>query len=72
MSTHNIQFHDKIKKKKNPNIYFLERSVEFRRESKTDFESSQVNEPSVFVIEDLLYLEINFTVVVNVLSKYSD
>ena len=33
MSTHNIQFHDK-KKKKYLNICFLELSEEFRRDSK--------------------------------------
>ena len=39
MSTHNIQFHDKIKKKKKKktsiNIIFIELSEEFRRDSKT-------------------------------------
>ena len=34
MSTHNIQFHDKIKKI-SLNICFLELSEEFRRDSKT-------------------------------------
>ena len=34
MSTHNIQFYDKIKKK-SLNICFLELSEELRRESKT-------------------------------------
>ena len=34
MSTHNIQFHDKIKKK-NPTFFILLLSEEFRRDSKT-------------------------------------
>ena len=33
MSTHNIKFHNK--KKNSQNIYFLELSEEFRRDSKT-------------------------------------
>ena len=35
MCTHNIQFHDKIKKKTSQNIFFLELSEEFRRNSKS-------------------------------------
>ena len=46
MSTHNIQFHDKITKK-SLNIRFLELLEGFCKDCKK-FESSRVNEPSVF------------------------
>ena len=45
MSTHNIQFHDEIRKK-SLNICFLELLEEFCRDWKKS--SSTVNEPSVF------------------------
>ena len=44
MSTHNIQFHDKIQKKKSLKYFYPELSDEFRRYS----EAIMVNEPSVF------------------------
>ena len=44
MSTHNIQFQDKIKLPLN--ICFLELSEEFR--TKNEFKLTMVNEPSVF------------------------
>ena len=47
MSTLNIQFHDKIKKKF-LYICFLKLSKEFHRASKYEFELAMVNEPSVF------------------------
>ena len=39
------------------NICFLELSEEIPRDSKNEFESAMVNEPSVWVIEVLLVLE---------------
>ena len=53
MNTTRIQFHQKI----SLNICFLELSEEFHRDSKNEFESPQVNEPFVRVIEVLLFLE---------------
>ena len=47
MSTHNIQFNDKIRQK-SLNICFLELLEELCRDWKKEFESSTVNEPSVF------------------------
>ena len=47
MSTHNIHFHNKIRKFP-LSICFLELWELFRRDSKTKFESAMVNEPSVF------------------------
>ena len=47
MSTHNKQFHDKIRKK-SVNICFLELTEKLRRASKNEFELAMVNEPSVF------------------------
>ena len=52
MSTHNIQFHDKIRKK-SLNICFLELLEEFCRK---EFESSTLNEPSVFEPLRLYYM----------------
>ena len=47
MSTHNIQFHDKIRK--NPLIIrFLELSEEISYGLKNVFELAMVNEPSMF------------------------
>ena len=47
MSTHNIQFHAKIRKQKFLNICFLELLV-ILQVLKNEFESSTVNEPSGF------------------------
>ena len=51
MRTHNIQFHNKIRK---TSLYtctcFLELSKEFRVDSKNEFELAMVNEPSVFEV----------------------
>ena len=47
MSTHNIQFHDKIRKKSHT-ICFLELLEGFCRDCKKEFKSSRVNEPSGF------------------------
>ena len=55
MSTQNIQFHDKVKKKKTPKFCVLELSEEFRRDS-NEFELAMVNEPSVF--ESLRFVSI--------------
>ena len=47
MSTQNIHFHDKIKKK-TLNTCPLELSEEFHRDSKNEFELAMVKEPLVF------------------------
>ena len=47
MSTHNIQFHDKIRKKKHKKFVFLSYWKDFVGTEKK-FESSTVNEPSGF------------------------
>ena len=44
MSTHNIQFYDKI----SLNICFLQVAEEFRWDSKNEFELAMANEPLVF------------------------
>ena len=44
MSTHNIQFHEKV----SLTFCFLELAKEFCRDSKNEFELAMVNEPSVF------------------------
>ena len=46
MSTHNICFHYKIRKKHIEFPLFLALSEEFRRDK--EFESAMLNEPSVF------------------------
>ena len=45
MSTHNTQFHDKIKFLL---VFVFELSGEFRRDSKNEFELTMVNESSMF------------------------
>ena len=55
MSTHNIQFHDKIRKFF-LNICFLELS-----ELKNEFESAMVNQPSVFELSRLDCMSNNAT-----------
>ena len=60
MSIHNIHFLDKENVHKlYLNICFLELSEEFPRDSKNEFESATVNEPSVF--ESLRFYCIKFT-----------
>ena len=53
MSTHNLQFRDKMGKF--PKYLFSELSEEFRRDSKK-FELAMVNEPSVFELSRFDYV----------------
>ena len=61
MSTQNIHFHDKTRNfpKISLNICFLQLSEEFPRDSKNEFESANVNEPSVFEPSKFYCIRIN-------------
>ena len=48
MSTHSIQFHDKIKKNPKMLVFWKKTSEEFCRNSKNELELSMVNEPLMF------------------------
>ena len=58
MITHNIQFHDKMRKK-SLNICFLELLEEFRRNSKTSSNLTMVNETSMFELSRFDSMEIS-------------